>query len=373
MHLNTRSLFKKIDQCRIMFEASNIDIITISETWLTKNIPTSSIQIQGYLSLRQDRSSAGTNKKRGGGLVTLIHETHKDLPDLSTSNKHCEVLWTKLAMPNCRNMIVCNIYRPPGGKMAKCIEYLELCRGSVNINKTDVIVLGDLNVDFANKATADYKKLSFFLKSNQLSQLIKMSTRITQKTATTLDLAITNCRYISQSGTIPAYLSDHQPVYLIKKKGRDSRSKISFQGRSYRNFNEEEFKGTLRNKEWRDIIDMSTLESAWNSLYMEIKKELDLICPIRKYTVRGRKPKWLDNDLIERIKDRDYFCRKAKRTHDEDDWNIAKRLRNVTNFNIRQVKVNFIINNLETNKKDRNSGELCFSRQGSAEQQECYP
>ena len=49
------------------------------------------------------------------------------------------------------------------------------------------------------------------------------------------------------------------------------------------------------------------------------------------------------------MKDRDYFYRKAKITLDEDDWNVAKHLRKVTNFNIRQAKADFIIGELQAN------------------------
>ena len=40
------------------------------------------------------------------------------------------------------------------------------------------------------------------------------------------------------------------------------------------------------------------------------------------------------DELIEQIKDRDYFYRKAKLGENEDSWNIVKYLRNLTNSNI---------------------------------------
>ena len=155
VQFNARSLFKKIDQCRVLFEGENIDIITVLETWLSQIIPVSSINIKGYSTLRQDRNFSCMKKKRGGGLITLIHEKHsnliQELPNLSISNKHFEALWTKLNMPNCLDIVISNIYRPPNSELLKCIEYLEDCLASINTNKTDVFFLGDLNVDFNNK------------------------------------------------------------------------------------------------------------------------------------------------------------------------------------------------------------------------------
>ena len=43
----------------------------------------------------------------------------------------------------------------------------------------------------------------------------------------------------------------------------------------------------------------------------------------------------MTKELIEMIKDRDYFYKKAKTSGDDDYWRIAKHLRNITNLGIR--------------------------------------
>ena len=354
--LNIRSLFKKVDQCRIAFHNTGIDIVALSETWLKSNIPTAAVDLEEYCCIRQDRDLKKTSKKAGGGLITYVHNKFRDkvqsLNELSESNQNYEALWVKLNMPSCRDVVVCNFYRTPNGKMDKVIPYLENCLSSINLNKTDLFIVGDFNVDFSNKKTNEYKKISFFIKSNQLCQLINESTRITDKTKTTIDLIITNCEFISRSGPLDTFLSDHRPTYVIKKKHRDARPKEIFYGRSYKNFNEEDFRNILGRKDWVNILDTSTPEKAWQSLFGCIKEEVDRFCPYKKFTVRAHKPEWLDNNLIEQIKDRDYFYKKAKRTQEEDDWNVAKHLRNTVNYNIRQAKAVFIQNELNTCKND---------------------
>ena len=61
---------------------------------------------------------------------------------------------------------------------------------------------------------------------------------------------------------------------------------------------------------------------------------------------------WMTNELIEHIKNRDYFYRKAKRNGVKDSWNIAKHLRNVTNSSIRQAKREFILGELIENENN---------------------
>ena len=60
----------------------------------------------------------------------------------------------------------------------------------------------------------------------------------------------------------------------------------------------------------------------------------------------------MTKELIEQVKDRDYFYSKAKLSGNEDSWNIAKHLRNVTNANIRQAKKDYILNELRQNEAD---------------------
>ena len=74
------------------------------------------------------------------------------------------------------------------------------------------------------------------------------------------------------------------------------------------------------------------------------------MCPIRTYKIKNYWPDWMTDELIEQIKDRDYFYHKAKASGDEDDWNIAKHLRDLTNANIRGSKREFILEQLKKNE-----------------------
>ena len=47
-----------------------------------------------------------------------------------------------------------------------------------------------------------------------------------------------------------------------------------------------------------------------------ITNELDKSCPITKSKIKNYRPDWMIADLLDRIKDRDYFYTKAKRTGD---------------------------------------------------------
>ena len=83
-----------------------------------------------------------------------------------------------------------------------------------------------------------------------------------------------------------------------------------------------------------------------------VETVLDRLCPVRSYRIKNYKPEWVTNELLEQIKDRDYFFKKAKLSGDEDAWNIAKHLRNQTNANIRQARKDFVLDELNEHRND---------------------
>ena len=201
-----------------------------------------------------------------------------------------------------------------------------------------MFIVGDLNVNYKNKSSPTYKKIKFFAQSNRLTQHIESTTRNTNKSSTLLDLALTNSKFINLSGTLDHLISDHQPIYIVHKKGRDSRKTASFEGRSYRNFYKELFRTKLAEADWTKFYRLTDPMAAWEFIYSTVVVILDQLCPVRSLHITNYRPDWMTKELIEQIKERDYFDKKAKKSGDADSWNIAKYLRNVTNHNIRQKR-----------------------------------
>ena len=366
MHWNVRSLIRKVDQVGVLLADSPIDVITVSETWLKPHLSSSLLATDGIQIFRQDRQTKAKPRtkstpkskpsKRGGGLLTYVNLKHSSrcepLVELSTSNENIEAQWLLIHRPDCKNVVICNVYRPPNGKLEKAVKYLDDCIKTVNISKVNLFIMGDLNVNYKNKSSDNYKRLHLLAQSNGLSQHINTTTRNTDSTKSLIDLALTNSKFISKSGTLDHFISDHQPIFLVHKKGRDARQSVKFEGRSYRHFDREAFKDKLLAANWDQFYKIMDTDRAWDFISESIESILDEMCPIRTFHVKNYRPDWITNELLEQIKDRDYFYNKAKKYGDEDSWNIAKHLRNTTNANIRKAKRDFILEELEANENN---------------------
>ena len=356
IHLNVSSLLKKIDQLRVIFSTPEVEIITISETWLQTAHPTDSLDINGYACFRQDRSQKLTKKTRGGGLLTYVKNNMADncmsLRKLDICDTFLEAQWLRIERDNVNNIIVCNLYRPPEGNLTEAIDYLNKCLQSINTTKNDIFIMGDLNVNYKNTLSPNYKKLIFFEHSNNLKQVIKETTRNTDKSKTLIDLILTNAKHIDASGTLDSFISDHQPIFVIKKKQRNSNASVEFEGRPYKKLDLDKLLNNLHTKKWADFYAIEDPEEAWSFLQTKINDELNLQCPVRKFKIKKYIPEWICPELADLIRDRNYFYKKAKLTNNKDDWNIAKHLRNVANSGIRKAKATFVQNKLEEHAKD---------------------
>ena len=219
VHLNIRSIVKKIDQLRILVQDSDIDVFTVSETWLKPHLHTNIVELNGFRVFRLDR---GISKKIVGGLLTFVNNKYssqcESLMHLDKSVPDIEAQWVKIYRPHCKNIIICNIYRPPNGNLEKAISYLDDSLKTINLGKTNVFLLGDLNVNYKVKASPNYKKLHFFSQSNGLTQYTNNTTRNTDKSKSIIDLALSNSKFIDQAGSLEHYISDHQPIFLVHIK-----------------------------------------------------------------------------------------------------------------------------------------------------------
>ena len=146
-------------------------------------------------------------------------------------------------------MIVGIMYRPPNASTLKFSELLTEKVNSImerfNAN-ADIFILGDFNINYLNKRTEAMKHLRHFEVSTGLNQLICKETRYDS----CLDLIYSNSDIISNSGVLDVSLSDHNVIFVSRKKGKEPFKTITFTGRSYVDYDKAVFQQALVEQDW---------------------------------------------------------------------------------------------------------------------------
>ena len=254
LSLNVRSLYSNLSELHVRFK--DFDILCFYETWLNSSINDQMISMEGFNLFPMDRENSNiTTKKgkpkRGGGLIVYIKKRLSDyaeiVEELSTISGNIEQLWVKIDKPNTRKQLIANIYRPPNGKLTDAIAKLtESMKKAQNSFSSEITLLGDFNVNYKLRHTLPFKQLKEFERNFNLKQLINTTTRIGIKTKSCLDLIFTNMDHIISSGVLDIAISDHLPVFLIKKKAKLPSCFIPTKARSYVNYDKTTFQDSIK-------------------------------------------------------------------------------------------------------------------------------
>ena len=144
-----------------------------------------------------------------------------------------------------------------------------------------------------------------------------------------LSLIFSNVTHVQSSGVLDWFLSDHLPVYLIKKMNtRKTIKNITFMGRTYRNYSKEILEDIINRRiDVNKLLSLDDPCDCWKSLYDSLVSIAEEIVPQKEYRIKKEKPAWLTDELLNLRNDRDYFFKKAKKTGDEGDWFVARNLK----------------------------------------------
>lgn len=91
-HLNIQCLTNKIDYVNLLLHNNNIDVLCLSETWLTNSIDDSELSINGYDICRLDRQ----NDKSHGGVICYVKEGVSFREITNFHDNDIEGLWIEI-------------------------------------------------------------------------------------------------------------------------------------------------------------------------------------------------------------------------------------------------------------------------------------
>ncbi len=341
-HINVRSLIGKIDEFRHLC-GDVFDVICVNETNCDNTIGDSELHLPGFNLLRCDRN------RNGGGVALYINENFNFArrDDLSDDND-IECIWVEIAPPCRRKMYICALYNP-NGKDFEFSSKLSVMLSKVSIGDNEIVLLGDFNCDFTpNVSAKEVNDLKFVGNMHQLQQLIDLPTRVTDHSATIIDLFFTSKPELySDSGVIQTALSDHFMIYAIRKGKLIKGDHKTIDYRCYKNFDENVFLADLFNVPWYTIencVDVNEAVDVWNHLFNQV---VDKHIPKKVKRVRATPSPWLNRDITQHMSTRDFLHRKAIRSGRTSDWDAYKTYRNKVTAMVRKSKEAHFKNNIE--------------------------
>ena len=272
LSINIRSLSRNGDKLKdMLYKVKHLDLICIQESWS----PRSPIELNDFRIEITKRLN-----KSGGGLACYI-KNHIAYNLIETKiTDHIEYQLVKLSTKN-DSLIIINTYIPKKIYGAAALE--ELSKLCTSIKTRNIVILGDLNLNMlCNK---DRSMLDQFAVDNHLSLLCNLPTRITNKSHSCLDLAVTKLKVNCTCEVVQADISDHFPILLQIEANKTVHKKLK-EALLVRNLNQttlDKMKCDLASIKWEEFEGLSHNNSVDKFLSI-IKMSLDKHAALKTFS-----------------------------------------------------------------------------------------
>ena len=214
-HQNIRSLRGcKCLEIDVALENENLDIMCITEHWLTQD-ELLLVNLDGFI-----RTSfyCRPSSAHGGAGIFLKKSISNyfirtDIVDMSIEN-HFEVAAIELSAQSVsQRLVVVALYRPPQGSIQtfldKMHELLYTLNKGRNTNK-QIVIAGDFNINFLDSNCMFTTQIVDLLVQFNMDITITAATRVTNTSATCIDNIVTNVSEERRTSTVKDWLlSDH--------------------------------------------------------------------------------------------------------------------------------------------------------------------
>ena len=196
-----------IDEINHLILSERLDVLCVSETWLTDAVDDRMLQFPGYVISRRDRRGG----KSGGGVAIIFCNTVTAEPlRVPAATSALESLWLRLILKS--PIIVGAVYRPPSSPTTPAIDDLHNQLTSVLGLNLPMYLLGDTNFDVSRPEKQGVTPYLQQLDDLSLTQLITEPTH-PGLNASLIDHFITSKRELpTNARVVPCNISDHDLI-----------------------------------------------------------------------------------------------------------------------------------------------------------------
>lgn len=363
-HVNIQSLTNKINEIEIFTNDKNVDILCISEHWISYN----NINLINIPEFKLAAHYARRNHIHGGSVIYAranLNFCKVDVFDNFSLECHIEMCGLLYNNKNVKTAVCC-VYRPPNGDLDIFFGNLTSALDYAAKKYDFFILCGDLNINLLDKSQST-KILCDILESYQLHITTKEPTCIFKNvnghvSCSAIDYIATNIpthNYMVE--LCDPLLADHLAhIFSFNVSCSDDTKSLNNYGlrRNVGIDNLREFNWRLNNVNW-DYIYNKNVKNAFSLFMDDIIWCLNVACPLKctknKRNSLNKNNQWITNDLIlEGQQLRDMF-NKLKGNSDSNDLWEYKQMKREHKRNIKTKKQTFyrdIIKNSENKAKE---------------------
>ena len=330
-------------------------MLAFSESWLTGNISNSEISIAGYSDpIRCDRKYT---EHPGGGLAVYLRNSVQFKEICSTSSANLEAVAIKVSPFSTSSFIMIVAYRPSSRTpldpfMSNFLD--EVLDKSSDID--DIVIMGDFNL---NQLEPDNmtRRMDDICQTYNLHQLIDVPTRITDSTATLIDLIyVSDPSSIIQSDVIPLGISDHFGISVSNassKRRNSNQQHLHITYHDLKAFDEKKFLSDVEAAPWHLIDLFDDIDEKLDTFYQIIEQLINWHAPKRQRRVKRESYPWINSTVIELIRQKSYALRLHLKNKSDFTRNFYKKARNRATEGIRQSKREYFTTSIEENKNNQ--------------------
>ena len=335
-HLNAQSLKNKIDEFKVVFENSDVDIICVSETWLKPGLSDNTFSMSGYKLIRVDRS------KHGGGVAVFLKNgiCFKELKR-SSENDMIEYVLLEICSQGEKIMIGA-AYRPN-----RNIDFQSFCSVMQEYSTVynNIIITGDFNADLLTDSTISNVFDPFGLSSVNKST----PTHFTTTNNSLLDLFLVDniSKVKIYDQLLAPCFSRHDLIFMTY----DFLVPVQKQNIRYRDFTKIniDYLETECNKiQWDSIYSFISVNEQVSFLQHNVVTLYNTTVPIKTKTILPRAKPWFSNEIELAIKKRDTAFTRWKQYRTTELHMSYKLFRKNANNVIKKAKANYYASKFNT-------------------------
>ena len=349
LHQNIRGLESSYEDIYELLDSQQgIDVLTLSETHVLRDLHDDFFNIEGYEFVNKPRTTG-----LGGGVAVYLKKSIKWKRRLDLEKQDVENITLEIFPHKSKSFLIITIYKPPKDSkyLSKNFDnYLDEILNSALSTHNEIILLGDCNVNFATKDQCDFKSI---LTTNGFKQIIKEKTRTTQQSSTLIDIiATTAANTIKSSFVIQTTFSDHDMVGCVRKLHHVKYPEKCIKTRDFRKYDHEKLNNDIKTADWSVVINATNAHRAvefFNDILLNI---FNLNAPFIEKKIKSRPCPWIDDATKVKMKERDQCLRKARRTNNDEDWKRYRSLRNNCSNMLRKSRSTYYENLLTEHQHD---------------------